>query len=267
MTTLQQSTFFLLRYVPDAIKNEFVNVGLVLLPPAGTPEVRFTQDWGRVKCLDANTDLELLEALGSDLRDQLRGAGADRESILARIQDSFSNAVQASEPKACLAESPVKEADELARLYLERPRRRGERELSTRETIHQAMEQQFERVGVLPLLNKKIRAADYTRKGDPLRIDFGYAANGNIKLFHAVSLADANSAKLLAFSYPALADGIKRQQARSAVLTAVVEDQLDREEESVSFGLETLERQSIAVAPLAQMPQLAATAARELGVM
>ncbi|MGH9568534.1 MAG: DUF3037 domain-containing protein, partial [Candidatus Angelobacter sp.] len=38
----QQCNFFLLRYVPDTVKNEFVNVGLVLLPEAGIPEIRFT---------------------------------------------------------------------------------------------------------------------------------------------------------------------------------------------------------------------------------
>ena len=35
MAPKQQCRFFLLRYVPDAVKNEFVNVGLVLLPDAG----------------------------------------------------------------------------------------------------------------------------------------------------------------------------------------------------------------------------------------
>ncbi|MGH9564732.1 MAG: DUF3037 domain-containing protein, partial [Candidatus Angelobacter sp.] len=45
----QQCNFFLLRYVPDTVKNEFVNVGLVLLPEAGIPEIRFTHDWSRVR--------------------------------------------------------------------------------------------------------------------------------------------------------------------------------------------------------------------------
>lgn len=41
-------------------------------------------------------------------------------SILRKIQDSFSNGLQPSDFKACLAESPSLEADELARIYLER---------------------------------------------------------------------------------------------------------------------------------------------------
>ena len=111
----------MLRYAPDAVKNEFINVGLVLLPPAGGAQVRFTRDWSRVLCLDPDADVEMLQALENDLRNQLREMNGDRDLILRRIQDSFSNAIQPSEFQACLAASAVDEADELARLYLERP--------------------------------------------------------------------------------------------------------------------------------------------------
>ena len=89
------------------MKNEFVNIGLVLLPPAGSAQVRFTQDWSRVLCLDPEADVEMLQALENDLRDQLREMNGDHDLILRRIQDSFSNAMQPSEFQACLAESPV----------------------------------------------------------------------------------------------------------------------------------------------------------------
>ena len=66
----------------------------------------------------------MLQALETDLRDKLREMNGDHDFILRRIQDSFSNAVQPTEFQACLASSAVAEADELARLYLDRPRRR-----------------------------------------------------------------------------------------------------------------------------------------------
>jgi len=124
MTEKTQCRFFVLRYAPDAVKNEFVNVGLVLMPPAGSAQVRFTRDWSRVLCLDPEADVEVLQALEADLRDKLREMNGDHDFILRRIQDSFSNAVQPTEFQACLADSPAAEADELARLYLDRPRRR-----------------------------------------------------------------------------------------------------------------------------------------------
>ena len=261
----QPCNFFLLRYVPDAVKNEFVNIGLVLLPQGGEPELRFTRDWSRVRCLDAQADLDLLEALESDLRGQLHGLNGDRDSILRRIQDSFSNALQPSEFKACLAESPSAEADELARLYLDRQRPRGSRQASSRQMIRDRMQREFESVGVWQLMNKDIAAEKYTRKGDPLKVDCGYSSNGTIKLFHALAVeTDPNSAKVLAFSFPQLAEGLAKREKKQAQLTAVTADDLARDDEAVAFALETLEQQQIKVAHISGLSAIANTAAREL---
>jgi len=267
MANRQQCSFFLLRYVPDAVKNEFVNIGLVLLPPGGQPELRFTHDWSRVRCLDAQADVDLLDALESDLRDQFHGLNADRDSILRRIQDSFSNALQPSEIKACLAESPALEADELARLYLDRQRPRAQREPSARHVIRERMQQAFESVGVWPLMWHNVEVAKYTRKGDPLKIDCGYSPNGTVKLFHALAIeTDPNSAKVLAFSYPPLAEGILKVESKRAELAAVVQDDLPGEDEQTGFALEILRRQSIRIVSVSAMRGEAGNAAAEMGI-
>ena len=263
-----QCRFFILRYAPDAVKNEFINVGLVLLPPAGGAHVRFTRDWSRVLCLDPDADVEMLQALESDLRSQLHEMNGDHDLILRRIQDSFSNAIQASEFQACLAASPVNEADELARLYLERPRRRQQtREPSARVAIMARMRSEFEAAGVWPLMQEKIPVSRYTRSGDPLKIDCGYSPNGTVKLFHALTLnSDVNAAKVLAFSFPQLAQGIRKAEGKQALLTAVVEDDLPSDDESIIFARETLEQNAIRIAPVSAMPAIAKEAARELGI-
>lgn len=267
MATREKCNFFLLRYVPDAVKNEFVNIGLVLLPQESEPELRFTHDWSRVQCMDSGADIDLLKATEAELRDQLRGANGDRESILRRIEDSFSNALQPSEFKACLAESPAAEADALARMYLERHRPRAQRQPSSRQMIRDRMQQEFESVGVWKLMNKEILAEKYTRKGDPLKIDCGYSPNGTVKLFHALAIeTDPNSAKVLAFTFPRLSEGIAKIEKRTE-LTAITEDDLPREDEAVAFALETLEQQHIRVARVSEMTQIAQTAARELRLM
>src|SRR5215469_15594260 len=143
MSQTQACKFFLLRYVPDAVKNEFVNIGVVLLPPEGQPELRFARDWSRVQALDPEADTELLEAFRHELSGQ-----ADQERLLSRLADSFSNVLQASEPRGCLTSSPVQEANELARMYLEAPQRSIARARSARELIRQQMEQEFQREGV-----------------------------------------------------------------------------------------------------------------------
>lgn len=266
MAPKQQCRFFLLRYVPDAVKNEFVNIGLVLLPPAGSAEVRFTHDWSRVRCLDPQAEVEILEALEADLREKLREMNGDHEFILRRIQDSFSNALQPTEFQGCLAESPAAEADELARIYLERSRRTQSRELSARRAIYQKMQQEFESAGVWPVMRRSVPVAQYTRSGDPLKIDCGYSPNGTVKLFHAVSLAaDVNSAKILAFTFPQLREGIRKAESKQAELTAIVEDDLPADD-AVSFARETLERNAIHIASVRDLPGIAAVAAREMGI-
>lgn len=268
MSDKLQCRFFVLRYAPDAVKNEFINVGLVLLPPAGGAQVRFTRDWSRVLCLDPEADVEMLQALENDLRNQLREMNGDHDLILRRIQDSFSNAIQPSEFQACLASSAVAEADELARLYLERPRRRQQaREPSGRVAIVARMRSEFEAAGVWPLMQEKIPVSRYTRSGDPLKIDCGYSPNGTVKLFHAVTLSsDINAAKVLAFSFPQLAQGIRKAEGKQAQLTAVVEDNLPTDDESLAFARDTLEQNAISIAPVSMMPQIARDAARDLGI-
>jgi hypothetical protein len=268
MTDRMQCRFFVLRYAPDAVKNEFINVGLVLLPPAGGAQVRFTRDWSRVLCLDPEADIEMLQALENDLRNQLREMNGDHDLILRRIQDSFSNAIQPSEFQACLAASAVSEADELARLYLERPKRRQQaREPGARVAIVARMRSEFEAAGVWPVMLKNIALSKYTRSGDPLKIDCGYSPNGTVKLFHAVTLrSDVNAAKVLAFSFPQLAQGIRKAEGKQALLTAIVEDDLPADDETVNFARETLEQNAIRLAPVSMMPDIAAAAARELRI-
>jgi hypothetical protein len=131
--------------------------------------------------------------------------------------------------------------------------------------IRDRMQQAFEAVGVWQLMNKEIRAEIYTRKGDPLKIDCGYSPNGTVKLFHALAIeTDPNSAKVLAFSFPRLSDGIQKAEKKRVELTAITEDDLPREDDAVAFALETLQQQHIGVARLSEMPQMAQTAAREL---
>jgi hypothetical protein len=55
--------FQLLRYVPDAVRNEYVHIGVILREQGSKAgaEVRFTRDWRRVRCLDPGADTALLE--------------------------------------------------------------------------------------------------------------------------------------------------------------------------------------------------------------
>ncbi len=193
--------FFLLRYAPDAVKEEFANVGVVLLEANGDADVKFTNDFRRVKCLDPTADIEVLTELEKEIRARIKDAGSDRDKIIKKLQDSFSSTLQISASKAVIAESLQKEIEVLAKMYLESPAREREaREARGRQAILQQMENAFDAEGVwnIPQMRKRVAVKDDTRAGDPLKIDCGYSPNGAVKLFHAVSLAtDRDSAKVL----------------------------------------------------------------------
>ncbi|HWY20893.1 MAG TPA: DUF3037 domain-containing protein [Candidatus Acidoferrum sp.] len=268
MAAFRQLEFFLLRYVPDAVKDEFVNIGVVMVEAGanggGFAEVRFTRDWRRVRCLDPQADVEMLEALERDIRGQLVSTH-DRGVLLQRLEDSFSNVIQLSPAKGCLAEDPVAEIEAMALMYLESAKAGGKREVSGRQRILVKMRQAFEQAGVWGLMRHDIAVDQYTHKGDPLKIDCSYQPNGEIKMFQAVSLqTDVDAAKVLAFSYPKIVEGILSVHRASALLTAVVEDDLDRSDEAVLFALATLEQGRIRVAAAGEMAGIAEVARREL---
>lgn len=240
--------FQLLRYVPDPVRNEFVHIGVVLrAEDGGPPEVRFTRDWRRVRCLDPDADTALLEGMESELRRQL---AEDADGRLKKILDeALSLSVQMTEPKAYLAESLPAGVEELMRLYVEPPKKaRGER-VSGRAAIQMRMRAEFERAGVWDLMRKRIAASMYTRPGDPLRIDAGYRPNGVIRMFHAVALEPGvEMAKVLAFSAGALRAGVERVEKAGLELTAIVEPAAkvgatDEDPERLAlyrFGVETM---------------------------
>ena len=270
--------FSLIRYVPDPVKNEFVNIGVMLREAAhpAAAVVRFTKDWGRVRCVDADADIAMLEAMEAEMRQRLLETGTDTVPLMKTIEDSFSHQLQITEPKGCLAENVAAEMDQLMRLYVEPRKLRARQALSGRQAIVRSMRTQFEHARVWDLMRRRIAASAYTRPGDPLKIDCGYRPNGTVRMFHAVSLlGDVELAKVLAFSAPALREGVARVENAELELTAIVEalrnghGEVAVGEDEVAqyrFGVETMEAQQIRVLTVNDMERVAETARRELRV-
>jgi len=197
--------------------------------------------------------------------------------------------VQMTEAKAYLAESLPAGMEELMRLYVEPPPREKTQRLSGRAAIQARMRSEFEQAGVWELMRKRIAASEYTRPGDPLRIDLGYRPNGLshpsdedlsagtpfIRMFHAVSLEPGvEMAKVLAFSAAGLRIGVERVEQARLELTAVIEpaaklgatDEDPERLEIYRFGVETMEEHEIRVLTTSDLSRVAETARRELRV-
>jgi Protein of unknown function (DUF3037) len=272
----RQCEFQLIRYVPDPVKNEFVNIGVVLRAFGGEQSaLRFTRDWGRVRCLDPDADIQMLEALEIEIGHRLRASPADDpRPIMSRLEDTLSNGLQITETKAYLAETFLPGLEELMHVYVDTPRRERSQRRGGRSALHATMRKRFEEAGVWTLMRKQIAAADYT-PGDPLRIDCGYRPNGVVRMFQAISLdADADDAKLLAFSAEALKAGVKKVENADLELTAIVEPIREPAGDEPSedrivqyrYAVDIMEGQKIRVLTSSELPGVAETARRELRI-
>lgn len=284
MTERISCEFSLIRYVPDVAKGEFVNIGVVLqragAANGGIPLVRFTRNWARVRCLHADADIELLENLEAEILSRLRLEGSQPrggdtgKKILAQLADTLSNSIQLTEPRACLAEAMPLELDQLMRLYIEPIKVPVTRTRTGRALIVASMRDHFERGGVWNSMAKHIAAAQYTQRGDPLKIDCGYRPNGIIRMFHAVSLAtDIEAAKSIAYTAPRLFAGVKQVADATLELTAVVEPidivTSNRESEAAElyeFGVRSMESENIRVITTNNLAAAAQTARTELRI-
>ena len=265
------------------MKGEFTNIGVLLRDVsngATTPLLRFTRDWSRVRCMDPEADLGLLESLEGEIAARLADPASLSKPILDVLADSFSNSIQISEPRATLAESVAAELDLLMQLYVEPIKVKRETRRTGRAAIAARMRTEFERAGVWPLMRKRIAASTYTMPGDPMKLDCSYKPNGVVRIFHAVSLeSDTEAAKVLAWSAPRLREGIRRLESADLDLAAVVEplrsvagrqessdlaESATEDAERYRFGVSTMEAQQIRVLTTADLTRAAETARREL---
>jgi len=269
MAEKRKLEFFLLRYVPDAVKGEFANFGLIAVGEgangAELVDVRFTKDRSRILCLDPHADLDVLDALQREIHEEM-GQTRDRAALMRRMEDSFSGVVQISQMMPALTERfAAAEVDEVARLFLESPKVRRVREPAGRQKILETMRSEFGKAGVLRLLTP-VPVEPYTSAGDPFEFDFGYNTGKEIKLFHAVSMrASIDAAVLLAARYPKIAPVMEKMVGAAPLLTAVIEAEVDRSRAEVGFALQMMEESRIRVAETKEMAGIAEQARVELG--
>ncbi len=269
MSERRQIEFFLLRYVPHALRQEFVNIGVLMVENGANgsvlTDVRFAKDWRRVRGLDPQVDVEVIEALLRDMRREV-GEVTDRAMLLKKIEDQFSNVIQLSAPMQVLAANPAEEIETLAAMFVDESKVAATRVLTGRGRILGTMRDAFEQAGVAKLL-LPVPVEPYTKAGDPFQFDFGYRVGNEMKLFHAVSLkASVDSAVMLAARYPKIAPVMAKVTGATPGLTAVIDDDLDRGADAVQFALSMMEEERIRVAVAAEMPVIAEVARRELRV-
>ncbi len=264
---LKQLEFTIVRYVPNIAKEEFINIGVIMLEPGvkgGFADLQFLSTWRRVHQFDLEVDLDWIVAMESDLRTQLLGA-SDRSMFMNKLYESFSGQVQLSPLMTCQTEDPVVEFAKAVDFYLTAPVTPKKSNASTGTTlIRHQMKNAFAEAGAIVMENLPV--SEYTIPNDPFKFDFGYRTSFNkFKLFQAVSLkSDTMPARLLAASFPAIAVAMEMKIGDVPMLTAVIDNNPDRGKSNVAFALDSMERAGITIAPVSEMPRIAERARMEI---
>ena len=265
---LNECSFFLVRYVPDLVRDEGLNIGLFLHSPEQEYlDCLFTDDFGRIKRFHPQADLELLRELQAYFEQQIKDHESDLEGYVREMQESYSNLIQVTDLRTCLVSDPRTEMQDLFARYVG-ARASGPLPQDTRMRIKQALTAAFEHAGVLQhkLFERHIPAERWTKKGDPFTFDYGYRPvqvegkpNGHIKFIHALSLKrDTELAKVLAYTM----DRVREKEP--ADLTAVVEGPASVEDDVAKATQEILDERRISIQPLSGVAEYADSVRREL---
>ena len=223
--TLQPCAYHVVRYQPNLIRDEWVNIGVLLLDPStGRVRQRWLEepaDLARLRRLHPAADEELLLRLPAEFERQFAGREMEAAAILEKFDETLSNAVQLAPSKGLLSRDPDAELDRLFREQVEplREARRGVVEIRTRSDVRARAADFFRTEKILRLMQRGVRVEEFTAPGDPMRIDFSYRRNGTRGFVHSVALGrDPGQAKLLAYTAGAI-----RERFRNSEFLAVTE--------------------------------------------
>jgi hypothetical protein len=270
--TLHPCAYHVVRYQPNLLRDEWVNIGVLLfIPapekpgegPADRPEEaraagRVRQRWleepadlVRLRRLHPAVDEELLLRLPAEFDRQFSGREMQAAAILEKFDETLSNAVQFAPRKGLLSRDPDAELDRLFREQVEplRETRRGPAEIRTRGDVRARAADFFRSEKILRLMQRGVRVEEYTAPGDPMRIDFSYRRNGTRGFVHSVALGrDPGQAKLLAYTAGAI-----RERVPHSEFLAVTEREPARANVRDQFVSGILAESDIRVVPLAEL--------------
>jgi len=260
--------YYLMRYVPHAEREEFLNIGLLLHSPEDQfLDCLFTRDLRRVKRFHRQADLEFLRDLQRDFEQQIQQHEDNLQDFLEGMQQSLSHVIQLAPARPVLAaELPAQLQQLFERLVGQRPA--DFPAADTRMRIKQRLVQALRLARVFndKRFEKRVPAEPLTHPGNPFHFDFGYRPplaagkpNGHLKLIHALSLhRDHELASVLSLTL-----GYVRGK-QPAELTAIIEAWPVRGDKTAGHSYRILRDAEITMRPLTEVDAFAASIHKEL---
>ncbi len=238
--------FQLLRYVPDAVKDEFLNIGVVMLDDRGrsvATRMASDEDLRRVRCLHPGADLELLRSCQAAVETEAQRDPEAAGAWLASLLEVASHSLRWTDPRGYDGADAEAGAQQLYESFVaSRPRPAGGARTGTGLWVKREADSVFRAEHLLERFESGVWAQQFTYPGDPFRIHYAYR-NGAARYIHMLSLQHSvQQAKVLAFTF-------ERMRGNGAQMTAVVEPDPPRLP-TVEFTRELLQQGEIEVLPL-----------------
>ena len=254
--------YHVLRYVPNLVRDEWVNIGvLVFDPKTGERRLRLIEDqdeYNRIRRLHPESDEGLLRALRDELESRLdtrsgKVAGGTVayeipwQGVLDKWQETLSNALQIAPKKGVLADDLDAEVERLYADHVAVPRRSARAGLpSGRAFIRSYCAQVFRQARIWERMEKSVHIAEFTFPGDPSRLDYSYRRNGTRGFVHSLSVTRApQDAKSLSYNVRHIAEKARYQTE----FTAVTDIALSRENERHRFVIDALREVGVETVP------------------
>jgi len=249
-----------LRYSPNLVRDEWVNIGVLLFDPStGERRLRLIEEqdeYNRVRRLHPHADEALLRALRDDLEDRFQSASARSSNggnaswlqLLGKWDETLSNALQLAPQKGVHATDLDAEME---RLYADHvatqhaPSRVGAP--GSRAQMRSYCSQVFRQARLWDRIAKSVRVAEFTFPGDPMRLDYSYRRNGTRGFVHCLSVTRApTDAKTLAYN----AERITAKATLKTEFAAVTDVLLNAGNDRHCFVRDTLRDAGIEPVPM-----------------
>src|SRR5437762_1052295 len=234
--------FHVLRYTSDLIRDEWVNIGVLLYDPL-TGELRLRliegqDEFSRIRRLQPRADEDAIRELRDHLEDRFTTflqnermeqrepvrPGDALQKIIVKWNATLSNGIQLAEQKGVYADDLDMELERLYGEHVAPPRREARVGApGSRAMVRDYCGQVWRQAQLWNRIERAVRVSEFTFPGDPMRLDYGYRRNGTRGFVHTLSVSRApTDCKLLAYT----ADRIAKRAAFASEFTAVTDIQL-----------------------------------------
>jgi hypothetical protein len=249
--------YHVIRYTPNLIRDEWVNIGVVVHDAATHRfRVRLLEEeaeFARVRRLHPSADEGTLRGFAPMLEDTLGEHRGELSAWVAKLGQTLSNTVQFGPQTGLLAEDLDAEVDRLYSNHVAPPRARpaGSEAAGSRSGIRAGANQVFRTTGLWPKLARSVHVDEFTYKGDPLRLDYSYRRNGTRGFIHSLALArDPAQAKVLAYT----ADAIRAKIEKTEFVAITEVEPRPEGNDRHQFVAGLLAEKNIPLVPLSRLP-------------